>query len=71
VQIEASKEQVFPLSREEVARNTAATRGKSARGGDTAKLIPPNAEGNNSQVEVIPGRQVLDFHLTKPAGKAR
>ena len=70
VQIEASKEQVFPLNREEVPRNTA-TRGKSARSGDSAKLIPPNAEGNNSKVEVAPGRQLLDFHLTKPAGKVR
>jgi hypothetical protein len=71
VQIEASKKQVFPLNREEVPRNTAATRGRSARGSESARLIPPNAEGNNSKVEVAARRQILDFHLTKPASNQR
>jgi hypothetical protein len=70
VQIDASKEQVFPLSREEVAKNMA-TRGNSARSSASAKLIPPNAEGNNSRVEVASGRQILDFRLTKPVGRQR
>ncbi|MBN2294403.1 MAG: hypothetical protein JXM70_18385 [Pirellulales bacterium] len=33
---------------------------------DRADTIPPNAQGNNTEVEIKPGSQTLDFHLKKP-----
>ncbi len=45
---------------------------EAAMSGDTSGIIdrtdtiPPNAQGNNKEVEVKPGSQTLDFHLKKP-----
>lgn len=32
-----------------------------------ADIIPPNAEGNNVEVDVQPGKQTRDFNLKRPA----
>lgn len=41
---------------------------KGAEAAKAAAQIPPNAEGNNAQIEVTSGTTTLDFALKKPAG---
>ncbi len=68
VKIGANKEQVLPRSSLEMSQKMATQR-RTAKSGTSAQLIPPDAVGNNSTVELAVGKQKLDFHLTKPASK--
>jgi hypothetical protein len=70
VQIEAVKAVPFARSSEEMAKRAAENKAKGDGLGliDPADVIPPNAEGNNSNVTIKPGKQALDFHLKKPTG---
>jgi hypothetical protein len=69
VKVEAVKEVPFARSSEEMARLHAARKAKDDGSGliDPADLIPPNAEGNNTTVELTLGEQRFDFRLKKPA----
>jgi hypothetical protein len=71
VKIEAVKQVPFARSSEEMAKKAAANQlfGDGSGIIDPADVIPPNAEGNNAVVEIKPGKQTHDFHLTKPTGK--
>jgi hypothetical protein len=70
VEITAVKDVPFARSSEEMAKMAAtnAARGDSTGLIDPADVIPPNAEGNNSQVELKAGAQELNFDLKKPKG---
>ena len=54
---------------EEEARlvREAAARGDQSGIVERADVIPPNAEGNNVEVDFQPGSQTLDFDLKQPA----
>jgi hypothetical protein len=71
VKVEAVKAIPFARSSEEMARRAAANTGQREDSGiaEAADVIPADAEGNNAEVEVWPGRHALDFHLTRPAGR--
>jgi hypothetical protein len=71
VQITAVKAVPFARSSEEMARRAQEDKDKGDGTGliDPADIIPPDAEGNNVTVELQPGRQTLDFPLTKPGTK--
>jgi hypothetical protein len=44
-----------------------AAKRKSREGADESdRSLPPNASGNNVEVEIVSGRQTLDFALTRP-----
>lgn len=66
VQIVATPESAAPpvMSLEEMAKKGPTG---SALPDLSAKLIPPNAEGNNASIQVNAGNSVLDFHLKKAA----
>jgi len=69
VQIVGVKKVNFAKSSEEMER---AAKEGIAKGDDTGiidrtDVIPANALGNNTVVEVKPGPQTLDFHLKPPA----
>jgi hypothetical protein len=71
VQITAVKVVPFARSSEEMARRAQQDKDKGDGTGliDPADIIPPDAEGNNLKIELKPGRQTLDFPLTKPGTK--
>lgn len=68
VKIEAVKAVPFARTSEEMARMAADNKARGDATGiiDRADLIPPDAVGNNTTVEIRVGTQKLDFHLKKP-----
>lgn len=71
VQITAVKRVPFARTSEEMARRAQEERSRGHNTGliDPADIIPPDAEGNNTTVELKPGAQTLDFSLRKPTEK--
>jgi hypothetical protein len=67
-QIAGVKAVPFARNSEDMARMAAeaAERGDPTGIIDRADEIPANAGGNNVTIEVKPGSQTLDFHLTAP-----
>ena len=53
---------------EEMSKQTAAS-GDNRRVVNPSRGIPPNAEGNNAEIEVELGNQTFDFALKPPAAK--
>jgi hypothetical protein len=70
VKIEAVKAISFARSSEEMAKLQEAAKAKGNATGiiDPADIIPPNAEGNNTKIELRIGNQTHHFHLKKPGG---
>ena len=70
VKVEAVKAVPFARSSAEMARRAAENKAKGDATGiiDRADVIPADAEGNNAQLEVRPGKQEHDLHLKKPRG---
>ncbi len=70
-QIVAVQNVPFARSSDEMAQmaKSAASRGDNSGIIDRADVLPANAEGNNARVEIKPGDQELDFHLTAPPAK--
>jgi hypothetical protein len=66
VQISSIEDAAVALSSEDLAR--AAQTGKPAAPPPRI-LVPPDAEGNGKTIEVKSGKQAVDFHLKKPAGR--
>lgn len=68
VSIIAVKEVPFARSSEDMAKMAEEQKLKGNDNGliDPADVIPENAVGNNSEVEIKAGKQVLDFALSKP-----
>jgi hypothetical protein len=71
VKIEAVKAVPFARSSEEMARMAKENKARGDGSGliDPADIIPANAEGNNTRVDIKTGKQTMDFHLKKPVGK--
>jgi hypothetical protein len=69
VQIAGVKAVPFARNSEDMARMAAEAAKRGDRSGliDRADEIPATAAGNNVTIEVKPGSQTLDFHLTAPA----
>jgi hypothetical protein len=70
VRIEAYKKVHFALSSAEMAKKAVANKVLGDGSGliESADLISPNAEGNNTKMTIEPGEQTHDFHLKKPGG---
>jgi hypothetical protein len=70
VKIEAVKKVHFAQSSDEMAKKAAVNKVFGDGSGliERADIIPPNAEGNNTNVTVEPGEQVRNFALKKPGG---
>ncbi len=68
VNVIAVKDVPFARSSEEMAKMAEEQKLKGNDNGliDPADVIPENAVGNNAEVEIKPGEQVLDFALSKP-----
>jgi hypothetical protein len=68
--VTAVKKVNFASSSEEMMQRAAVARRSGNHDGlvDPADIIPENAEGNNARVELRPGTQEQNFHLTKPGG---
>jgi len=68
VQIVGIKKINFAPSSEEMARaaERAAAAGDATGIVERADVVPPNAQGNNTVVELKAGRQQLDFDLRRP-----
>jgi hypothetical protein len=68
VHIDAFKDVNFASSSQEMMDRAAEarTRGDSSGLVDPADIIPPQAQGNDQNVEIKPGANQLDFHLSKP-----
>jgi hypothetical protein len=73
VKIEAVKKVPFARSSEEMAKRAAVNKFVGDGSGliDPADVIPRNAEGNNTKVDIKPGNQTHDFHLKSSAKKSR
>lgn len=72
VQIMATKAvQYGRRSPEEEMRlaRAAAAKGDSSGIIDRADIVPPNAVGNNAEVDLVGGDQTLDLDLKSPAGQ--
>jgi hypothetical protein len=71
VKIEAVKKVPFARTSEEMAKRAALNKfiGNGSGLIDPADIIPLNAEGNNTKVEVKPGNQTRDFHLKSSGAK--
>jgi hypothetical protein len=71
VRIEAFKEVSFAASSQEMMERAqqAKARGDDSGLVDPADIIPPNAEGNDQQLEINAGRNEHNFHLTSPKAK--
>ena len=67
-QIVGIKKINFALTSEEMARAAEQAEARGDRTGivERADVVPPNAQGNNTVVELTAGRQQLDFHLRRP-----
>lgn len=70
VQIVAVKKVNFAASNAEMERQAKenAARGDTTGIVERADEIPADAEGNNRDVEIKPGKQTLDFDLKRKAG---
>ena len=62
LRIVSAESQPFARSTAEMAQQADRT-AKSSSVASPERRIPADAKGNNVQVEVVPGNQVLDFHL--------
>lgn len=73
VNIIAVKNVPFARSSEEMARMAEEQKLKGNDNGliDPADVIPEDAEGNNQTVSIAPGRQTLDFKLSRKASKKK
>ena len=73
VKIEAVKQVPFARTSEEMKRRAAVNKFVGDGSGliDPADVIPRNAEGNNTKVDIKPGNQTQDFHLKTSAKKSR
>ena len=71
VQVVGIKAIQFGHSSEDAMRaaEAAAKSGDASPNQERADEIPPDAVGNNTVVEVKPGKQTIDFTLTRPAGR--
>jgi hypothetical protein len=70
VKIEAVKKVNFAQSSAEMAKRAAVNKVFGDGSGliEPADVIPPNAEGNNTNITIEPGQQTRNFQLKKPAG---
>jgi hypothetical protein len=68
VKIVAVKKVNFASTSEEMMKRAAEARKRGDHDGlvDPADVIPENAQGNNTAVELKPGSQEQHFHLKKP-----
>ena len=68
VSVIAVKDVPFARSSEEMAKMAETQKIKGNDSGliDPADIIPENAKGNNQEIEIKAGNQVLDFNLSKP-----
>src|SRR5262245_42889733 len=68
VRIEAYKDVNFASSSQEMMERAKQARARGDDSGlvDPADIIPANAEGNDQQVEIKPGANQHDFHLSSP-----
>lgn len=73
MKIEAVKAVPFARSSEEMAKRYEEQKAKGNATGltDPADIIPPNAQGNNTRIEIIKGPQTHHFHLKKPSRSER
>jgi hypothetical protein len=70
VKIEAVKKVHFAQSSAEMAKKAAVNKVFGDGSGliEPADVIPPNAEGNNTNITIEPGVQTHNFQLKKPGG---
>jgi hypothetical protein len=70
VRVEAYKKIHFALNSEEMAKKAVANKVLGDGSGliESADLISPHAEGNNTKITIEPGEQKHDFALRKPGG---
>ena len=61
----------FAASSQEMMDRAAEARARGDNSGlvDPADIVPPNAEGNNQQVEIKAGSNELSFQLQPPKSK--
>jgi hypothetical protein len=71
VKIEAVKKVPFARTSEEMAKRAAVNKFVGDGSGliDPADVIPRNAEGNNTKLDVKPGNQTHDFHVKSSGAK--
>ena len=71
INITAVKKVPFARSSEEMAQRAAEQQARGDDSGliDPADIIPPDAQGNNVELEIKPGPQSHEFKLSKPTAK--
>lgn len=57
------------LTREEIEQ-AAAKQKETGEAAAADELLPPDADGNNVEIEIQPGSQTIDFALKRPTNRA-